>query len=72
MVHNKFYIEAGVTEEGLGSHRQKVFIKRYEIHPNYRPCKLEDKRMKCFAHHSTSINKTENTFSPSCQTGLQK
>ena len=55
MVHNKFYIEAGVTEEGLGLYLQKVFIKSYEIHPNYKPCKLEDKTMKCFAHHRTSM-----------------
>ena len=59
MEHHKYYIEAGVTKEGKGLHRQKVFIKHYEIHPNYRPCKLEDKTMKSFAHHSTSMKSHE-------------
>ena len=48
MEHHKYYIEAGVTVDGVGLHRQKVFIKSYEIHPNYGPCKLQDKKMKCF------------------------
>ena len=33
--NRNYYVEAGVTEDGLGLHRQEVFIKSYKLHPNY-------------------------------------